>query len=334
MRTGQTVLIAYNPQAGASDRHALLSRLSERLRHLGLQPCLVAELATLQQQASDLKQAGMLHSVIAAGGDGTVAAVAERVAAETSIAIFPLGTENLLAKWLGSTQEIEPFCQAIVRAQTMHIDAMLANGRLALITLGVGFDAEVVRQVHCNRRGHITKWSYAWPIWRAFWCYPFPRLKVTIQHDPRVNATGAEQSTPAQPTAEKGEPPNGQQDVKSADRRTEPWQVHWLFVANLPSYAGGLSIIPDANPRDGLLDVASFSAAGRLKGLFYALWIALRRHRSLRDFSVTTAHSVRIESEGEVGYQLDGDYGGTLPLEIRVLPRRVRLVRFDCNSGG
>lgn len=334
MGTGQTVLIAYNPKAGASDRQALLTRLSERLRHLGLHPCLVADLGDLQRQATELQQTGQLHTIVAAGGDGTVAAVAERVSPTTAIAIFPLGTENLLAKWLGSTQEIEPFCQAVVRNQTVTIDAMSANGRLALITVGVGFDAEVVRQVHCNRRGHITKWSYAWPIWRAFWHYPFPRLKVTLQDDRPGETVRSERLTPASQTAENAGTAPAQIEEDLNQRVTEPWQVHWLFVANLPSYAGGLSIIPDANPHDGLLDVAAFSSSGRFKGLFYVLWIALRRQRSLRDYCSTTASSVRIESEQEVGFQRDGDYGGTLPLEIHVLPRRIRLIRFDCNSGG
>lgn len=325
MAADQTVLIAYNPKAGATDRQALLQRLSVRLRHFGLLPCLVADLADLQQRAAELDQLGELRLVVAAGGDGTVAAVAERVSAATTIAVFPLGTENLLAKWMGSTSDIERFCQAVVRHETIAIDALLANGRLALITIGVGFDAEVVRQVHCNRRGHITKWSYAWPIWRTFWHYAFPTMQLTITND-EVGVMADSGS----------EMPCAEADVaaKTACSRTQKWQVPWVFVANLPAYAGGLSIIPRANPQDGRLDIATFSGSGRLRGLSYALWIALRRHIYCHDFRSTTADSLRIESEGEVGYQIDGDFGGVLPLEIRVLPARVRLLRFAGKADG
>jgi diacylglycerol kinase (ATP) len=325
MAADRTVLIAYNPKAGASDRQALLERLSTRLRDLGLLPCLIADLAELQQQATELERRGELRLVVAAGGDGTVAAVAERVSPDTVIAVFPLGTENLLAKWLGSTSDIEPFCRAVVRRETIAIDALLANGRLALITIGVGFDAEVVRQVHCNRRGHITKWSYAWPIWRTFWYYAFPTLQLTI-----TDAAGglATMSGHESSLAEVSEA------AVTDGLRTQKWRVPWVFVANLPSYAGGLSIVPQANPQDGRLDIATFSGSGRLRGLGYAFWIALRRHIYCRDFRSTTADRLRIEADREVGYQIDGDFGGVLPVEIRVLPARVRLLRFDGKADG
>jgi len=35
---------------------------------------------------------------------------------------------------------------------------------------------------------------------------------------------------------------------------------------------------------------------------------------------------VRIESDESVDYQLDGDPGGQLPVEMRVLPARVSLI--------
>jgi diacylglycerol kinase family enzyme len=325
MAADQTVLIAYNPKAGASDRQALLERLSARLRDLGLLPCLVADLAELQLRAAELDRRGKLRLVVAGGGDGTVAAVAERVSPDTTIAVFPLGTENLLAKWLGSTNDIEPFCRAVDRCETIAIDALSANGRLALITIGVGFDAEVVRQVHCNRRGHITKWSYAWPIWRTFWNYAFPTMQLTITNEAGGVATKSRAETPFMEVAEPAEPEGP---------RTQKWRVPWVFVANLPSYAGGLSIVPLADPQDGRLDIATFSGHGRLRGLAYVFWIALRRHIYCRDFRSITADRLRIESDREVSYQIDGDFGGVLPLEIHVLPARVRLLRFDGKADG
>lgn len=320
MATGQTVLIAYNPRAGSRDRLPLLERLSERLVQAGLVSRLVADLSELQQQAADLCQRGDLRLVVAAGGDGTVAAVAERVPPETVIAVFPLGTENLLAKWLGGTPEIEPFGRAIERGESLAIDAFLANGRLALITIGIGFDAEVVRQVHSNRRGHITKWSYAWPILKTFSQYRFPMLRVSFRASSAAPNRLVSQGDPAAVASG---------TATAAD--SESWWVPWVFVANLPAYAGGLSLVPHANPQDGRLDIAAFSGSGRLRGLLYLLWIALRRHIYCRDYRTTTADGVRIESEAEVGYQLDGDFGGVLPLEIQVQPGRVRLLRLDCH---
>jgi diacylglycerol kinase family enzyme len=35
--------------------------------------------------------------------------------------------------------------------------------------------------------------------------------------------------------------------------------------------------------------------------------------------------SCQIESSASVAYQIDGDYGGKLPVKIGILPKRVRL---------
>ena len=46
----------------------------------------------------------------------------------------------------------------------------------------------------------------------------------------------------------------------------------------------------------------------------------------MADYRTCNATRVRIESKEPVHYQLDGDPGGMLPLEIEVLPARITLV--------
>jgi diacylglycerol kinase family enzyme len=219
-----------------------------------------------------------------------------------------------LAKWLGATQDPELLIAAIQNNQSIRIDAALANDKLSLITIGVGFDAEVVRRVHQGRAGHITKWSYAWPIWRAFWSYRFPELTVTAE-------TG---QTPAVSPS----PPLAPQNEAASQPLTTIWKVRWLFVANLPKYAGGLSLSPSADPHDGRLDLAMFQRGGRVRGLLYAAWLALRRPLACRDFMAAQATEILVESTETVGFQVDGDFGGQLPLRIQLLPGRIRLLRF------
>ena len=52
----------------------------------------------------------------------------------------------------------------------------------------------------------------------------------------------------------------------------------------------------------------------------------LGRHNSLTDCCIHLAARVRIESDRPVPYQLDGDPGGFLPLEIEVLRGRMTLL--------
>ncbi|MBL8892208.1 MAG: hypothetical protein JNL67_19690 [Planctomycetaceae bacterium] len=308
------VLIVFNPKAGAADRRDLLNSLQGRLGEMGLDVELVVDLENLKSRAAELGRAGKLRLVVSAGGDGTLAAVAERTSPETCLAVFPLGTENLMGKWLGASSDLVRFCAAVRANRTRVIDVATANGRLALITIGVGFDAEVVRRVHTQRRGHISKWTYAWPIWATFCSFRFPRFRVEIE--------GWNPVDPRSPNSL----PSGVSDLEPVEARH--WTAPWVFVANLPLYAGGLSLIPHALPTDGKLDVATLSGTGRIRGLFYALWIALRRHVYLRDFEAFRATAIRISADLPAGYQLDGDYGGPLPLEIQVQPHRLKLLEF------
>jgi diacylglycerol kinase family enzyme len=98
-------------------------------------------------------------------------------------------------------------------------------------------------------------------------------------------------------------------------------------VVNLPRYAGGLSIIPGADGGDGLLDVCTFKRGNLWNGLMYLGGVWLGQHRSWRDFKTVRTTRVRIEADApDVPYQLDGDPGGVLPVEVEVLPGRITVL--------
>ena len=113
-------------------------------------------------------------------------------------------------------------------------------GRQPLFTLmaGCGFDADVVRRLHRQRTGNIHHLSYAKPILDSIRKYDYPELRVTY--------------APA--------------DVVRRDELTAEITARWVFVVNLPRYAGGLSFAPQASGTDGLLDVCTFKEG--------SLWMA------------------------------------------------------------
>ena len=98
------------------------------------------------------------------------------------------------------------------------------------------------------------------------------------------------------------------------------------MVFNLPCYAAGLEICPGAVGDDGRLDLITFAGRGVLSGLRYLAGISTGRHQKFADVSGRRVSHLRIESESPVAYELDGDYAGQLPLEIKTIPGRVTLV--------
>src|SRR6478609_1359555 len=95
------VLICANPRAGAQNRRALVEALCEELVRGGFEPTIHGEIDQLASEAEKLQAEGKLRAVVAAGGDGTFRLVAERTPPGTPLVVLPLGTENLLARYMG-----------------------------------------------------------------------------------------------------------------------------------------------------------------------------------------------------------------------------------------
>jgi diacylglycerol kinase family enzyme len=290
------VLIVCNPSAGSRHRADDIRDLKAALNARMLVPEIVTDLEALGPLAAALQESGRLRAIVAAGGDGTVAEVVNRTTPTTPITVFPLGTANLLAGYFGIRRDAQAMAQMISGGSLVRLDAGQANGRVFLLMAGCGFDADVVQRLHSRRRGgHISYWSWAQPILESIRSYKYPGVRVIC------------------------EPPDapGSELVKTA---------HWAFAVNMPVYAAGLTVAPQAAADDGLFDVCTFNGGSLWHGLKYVGHIMLRRHQRLSAYKSQQATWVRIEADEPVPYQLDGDPGGMLPLEITMLPGRITLL--------
>jgi diacylglycerol kinase (ATP) len=308
------VLIAVNPNAGACSRLPIAHDLANRLGQHGLHGEVITDVSELMAAAGELYATGQLRAVVAAGGDGTVSLLTNCLPPGVPLAVLPMGTENLLAKYLAVSGDPQLVCRAIVEGHFLRFDAGQAGDRLFLLMAGCGFDADVVRRVHQQRRGHIQHWSYAKPIFDSIRNYDYPPLRVYY--------------APA--------------DAPEGSQLTEQIEARWVFVVNLPRYAGGLCFTPDASACDGLLDVCTFREGSLWNGLMYLSGVMLGQHQAMRDCTVIRTRSLRVEAEVPAPFQLDGDPGGELPMDFRVLPGRMTLIvdrgwaeqaGFGCTNG-
>ena len=102
------ILIAANPKSGAVSRPELLDGLRDSLIGDGFTVDVCTCLDQVERQAVELHDAGRLRAVVSAGGDGTAAALANRITSQIPLLIFPMGTENLLAKHLADVGRSNP----------------------------------------------------------------------------------------------------------------------------------------------------------------------------------------------------------------------------------
>jgi diacylglycerol kinase family enzyme len=99
-----------------------------------------------------------------------------------------------------------------------------------------------------------------------------------------------------------------------------------MFLFNLPCYAAGLPFTPGANGDDGLFDLCAFERGSFWNGMRYLMAVLRGKHDRLADCTLRRVTGLRVEADEEVPFQLDGDFGGHLPLEVSLLPRRLTLV--------
>ncbi|MCO6455280.1 MAG: protein BmrU [Pirellulaceae bacterium] len=313
----RSVLLAVNPKAGARSGRPLVDRLVELLERRQFRVEVHSDIQRLKSAAA-AQPADSLRAVVAAGGDGTVSLVANSLPPEVPIAILPLGTENLLAKYLGIRSDPLSVCESIVDGRTTRLDAGLAGERLFLLMAGCGFDAAVVERLHQQRTGHIRHLSYVKPILQTIRSYSYPPLKIYCQPAPNLG--------PQRPSLTGGGQLGGERlPDDGVPGECEVIEARWAFVVNLPRYACGLSLAPEASGHDGLLDVCTFRRGSLLSGLRYLGGVILGRHAMGRECRIVRTPWVRISSPEQVPVQMDGDPGGYLPLEFRCAARRLRV---------
>ena len=294
------VQMLVNPCAGSSSKKLLADEITSALAEAGYEVQRLGSPDELRDASHEVTSSGSLRCVVGLGGDGTLGAMLNMTPPGVPLAIVPQGTENLMAGYLRMTRRASDLVRLIEEGQVIDLDAGVANGRLFSLMASVGFDADVVRRVHERRLasggGNISHLAYAQPILEAMGGYEFPQVRITP-----LDADG---------------------------RDLEPVEGTWVFAVNLPRYASGLRIVPWADGVDGQLDLCVFQRGQTHAGLWY-LWHVLRgRHQMLESVVTRRVRSCRIEAVdgAEAPYQIDGDPGGFLPLELGVAPGRMALL--------
>jgi diacylglycerol kinase family enzyme len=296
------VVILVNPKAGTDSALARADRLAELTRRRGFHTEAFTDLGQATDLANQWHAAGCLRALVGVGGDGTAAALVNRTNVGVPLTLLPAGNENLLAKYLGLGRTPEACCQTLAEGRAVCLDAARAAERIFLLMASCGFDAEVVERVHAHRTGHIGRESYFKPILDAVRNYRYPELRICRSE---TSADGPR-------------------------RWSAPQAVRWVFAFNVPRYGGGLRIAPEADPADGLLDVCTFRRGGLWPALCYVAAVLAGQHRRLADCGMDRVAGLRITADEPVPYQLDGDPGGCLPVELEVLPKRMTLLVPRC----
>ncbi len=228
MAAVRRVVLVTSPNSRRARR---LPRVRAALRRSDLE--VVEELAVDQlSRLPDLvrnhaDRTGTPPLVVAAGGDGTVGAVANCLAnSQVVLGVLPLGTSNDFARSLGIPMRIE---RAV---------GLLLTGKVSTLDLGrvVATDREPLHFVHAATVGLNV--NFAKLATRASLRRRLGRFTYVFA---AVLALGETRSFPCEITY---------------DGRTERWHLTHLSVINAPVFGGFLGMrVSGSSPDDRLLDV-------------------------------------------------------------------------------
>ena len=286
---GNRVVIQRNPTSGSGRGARQLKILIADLRQAGFRVRLFASRERMDAFLAQEEVRAEIHCVVAAGGDGTVASVAQRHP-EFPVAVMPLGTENLVARHLRIPKCGRTAAAVIRDGKTKIYDTAFVNDQRCLLMVSVGMDGDVVRRLSMVRSGNISHLSYARPILGSLLKYDFPVVSV---HD---------------------------------DDGTLLAQGTHVIVTNIPEYGFRMQFSPDANPHDGQLDVRVFHRTGPIRTLMHIIRTRLGMADRQGDVTRITRSGVELRCETDAPVQFDGDPAGSCPVRVRIEPASMTLM--------
>lgn len=233
--------------------------------------------------------------VVAAGGDGTINAVAARVAeaAETTLGVLPLGTLNHFAKDLGIPLDLEGAVQVIADGHRNTVDVGEVNGRMFLNNASIGLYATIVVDREQQQR-HLGRSK-----WRALAQATWAALREPDTFETVVCVDGEEL------------------------RRRTPF----IFVGNNDYIVQGPGMGQRACLDDGALSVYVLHPKSALGLVWLALRALVGRVSDQRDLDALSTTEMTVEARTpRIEVARDGEVD-TLdtPLRFKVRPRALRV---------
>lgn len=224
------------------------------------------------------------HLLFVIGGDGSVRDAALGLAgSETALAAVPAGTVNVWAKESGIPRGLKAAIDAHVDGQSVHIDLGRAGGQCFLLMAGIGWDADVARNVAPWLKRRLGDYAY---ITQAAWMLPRLRPRRTRWH---------------------------------ADGETHEQPLAWMVLGNTRLYGGRIHLTPNAAIDDGKLDLIALCPEDITQGGRIAVKMLAGGLRDDDRVLELRSHEVQIETPG-LPVQLDGDFAGETPMTFTADP--------------
>ncbi|MBU2583082.1 MAG: NAD(+)/NADH kinase [Alphaproteobacteria bacterium] len=284
-------LLLHNPVAGLR-RHRLVRRVVRELEERGAEVVML-RLWGLSQHLSQealerIVKFDRFDALIAAGGDGTIRALAKALGPNASvpIGVIPAGTGNVLARELPLPSRPHEVAEMLLNGPETEIPGALAGEEPFFLMAGVGFDGEIIAGLDLELKRRIGKAAYVWPTLKALFTRPKPFC---------VLIDGV------------------------------PFAASWIVGAKARRYAGGFTIAHDIAIGDARLIAVLFGATTRRGRLLEMIALGLGLHPRLKSVRTLACQRIEVPDKG-LPVQIDGDDDGLTPIAIGIGGGNLRMI--------
>ena len=233
--------------------------------------------------------------VVAVGGDGTVNEVVQGLAGRDGVelAVIPRGTGWDFARTYGIPRKLDDAIAVAREGRTRQIDlgrATFRDGQSYFANVAsAGMSGAIAKRTNETSKALGGKVSYAWATFAVFARWRNDEVLVTVD----------------------------------GERREA--RMHDVIVANGRYFGGGMMILPEAEPDDGLFDVLLIGDLTKRDLLLTLPKTYKGRHLPHPKAELLRGAVVEIDAPQPLPVELDGEQPGTTPVRLEVVPKALRL---------
>ncbi len=295
-------LLIVNPAAGAGEGPRRAEALVE-----GLPSSHESHVVETEERGSATElareNATAFDRILAVGGDGTLNEAlvglleARRSHAEiAALGFLPSGTANGACRAFELTDDPRIAAESLVEGRSLEVDVAVTRSsegeRPYLLRFGAGLDAAVLEELNASRTGVMGFFG----VFQRF-----PRIVEVIKayDDPAIAI---------------------EVDGESFGRASS------VVLANVAEVGLNATVAREADPADGVLEVLAVPLSSKWDIVRLGLRMVASSLASAPEVRKTRGRRVRLTSDGDVPFQLDGEPVGNLPVEVELIPSAVRLL--------
>lgn len=306
------VALIYNPVSGRRPqrRASEIAQVAMLLREVGVE---VKAFPTESPTSASMQAQKAAHegydTILACGGDGTVHEVLQNlVGGPVALGVIPMGTANALAADLGLPPSPAKAAKMLLSATPVRISLGRvfyrdsegeSRSRYFIVAAGIGADALLMSRLDPQLKQRFGYGLYALEALRLWATHRYPLFAASFHQ-------------------------NGEETP-----RVEI--VSQILAVRIGNFGGLLrNLVPGATILDRNLHVVAMKTRSRMRYFRFTIAVLLRRHTYADPIELVDCESMEcfgLEGSTErLFVEADGEWLGTLPVRIEVVPKALTLL--------